>query len=50
MNGSQIDVETLSTHDRWADTSDVLSAHPCALADGETMSLEDAGVCSHPLE
>ena len=47
MNGSQIDVETLSTHDRWADTSDVLSAHPCALADGETMSLEDAGVCSH---
>ncbi|MED5308003.1 MAG: DUF4350 domain-containing protein, partial [Candidatus Thermoplasmatota archaeon] len=29
MNGSQIDSETLSTHERWADTSSALSAHPC---------------------
>ncbi len=47
MNGTEIDVETLSTHERWANVNSPLSAHPCALIDGETMNLEDAGVCSH---
>lgn len=47
MNGSVIDVDTLSTHDRWADVNSPLSAHPCALMDGQAMSLEEAGVCAH---
>lgn len=47
MNGSVIDVETLSTHDRWANVNSPLSAHPCALMDGEVMTIEDAGVCAH---
>ncbi|MCH2648367.1 MAG: DUF4350 domain-containing protein [Candidatus Poseidoniaceae archaeon] len=47
MNGSQIDSETLSTHERWADTSSALSAHPCALVDGQAMTQEESGVCSH---
>ena len=47
MNGSQIDTETLSTHQRWADTSSALSAHPCALANGQVLSEEEAGVCKH---
>ena len=47
MNGSQIDVETLSTHERWADTSSALSAHPCALVDGQAMTELEAGVCAH---
>ena len=29
------------------DTSSALSAHPCAIADGQVVSLEDSGVCSH---
>lgn len=47
MNGSVIDVETLSTHDRWANVNSPLSAHPCALMDGEVMTIEEAGVCAH---
>jgi len=47
MNGSEIDVDTLSTHERWADIDSPLSAHPCALIDGQSMTLEEAGVCSH---
>ena len=47
MNGSVIDVDTLSTHDRWADVNSPLSAHPCAMMDGQAMSLEEAGVCAH---
>ena len=47
MNGSVIDVETLSTHDRWADVNSPLSAHPCALMSGQAMTLEEAGVCAH---
>ena len=50
MNGSQIDVETLSTHERWANVDAPLSAHPCALLDGEVMPFEDAGVCMHHWE
>ena len=47
MNGSVIDVDTLSTHDRWADVNSPLSAHPCALIDGQAMTLEESGVCAH---
>jgi hypothetical protein len=47
MNGSVIDVETLSTHERWANVNSPLSAHPCALINGEAMTLEEAGVCAH---
>ena len=47
MNGSQIDTDSLSTHERWADTASPLSAHPCAIANGQVVSLEDSGVCSH---
>ena len=47
MNGSVIDVDTLSTHDRWADVNSPLSAHPCALMSGQAMTLEEAGVCAH---
>jgi len=47
MNGSVIDADTLSTHDRWADVNSPLSAHPCALMNGQAMTLEEAGVCAH---
>ena len=47
MNGSVIDVDTLSTHDRWADVNSPLSAHPCALINGQAMTLEESGVCAH---
>lgn len=47
MNGSVIDVETLSTHDRWANVNSPLSAHPCALMSGQAMPLEEAGICAH---
>ena len=47
MNGSVIDVETLSTHDRWANVNSPLSAHPCALMSGQVMPLEEAGICAH---
>ena len=47
MNGSVIDADTLSTHDRWADVNSPLSAHPCALMNGQAMTFEEAGVCAH---
>ncbi len=47
MSGDKIDNNTLSTHERWSDTSSVLSAHPCALADGQLMTEEESGVCKH---
>lgn len=45
MNGTTLDLDTVTTHPRWGENAEEVS-HPCALIDGETMTLEEAGLCS----
>ena len=45
MNGSSVDPETISVHERWSGMNGE-GAHPCSLLNGQTMLLEDAGLCS----
>ena len=44
MNGTTLDPTTIDQHERW---SDVTGPHPCSELDGESMTLEEAGLCSH---
>lgn len=44
MNGTTLDQTTIEQHERW---SDVTGPHPCSELDGQSMTLEEAGVCSH---
>ena len=44
MNGTTLDETTIDEHERW---SDVTGPHPCTELDGQSMTLADAGVCSH---
>ena len=44
MNGTTLDPTTIDQHERW---SDVTGPHPCSELDGESMTLKEAGLCSH---
>lgn len=44
MNGTTLDPTTIDQHERW---SDVTGPHPCSELDGQSMTLKDAGLCSH---
>ena len=44
MNGTTLDPTTIDQHERW---SDVTGPHPCSELDGESMTLQEAGLCSH---
>ena len=44
MNGTTLDPTTIDQHERW---SDVTGPHPCNELDGESMTLKEAGLCSH---
>lgn len=44
MNGTQLDPSTIEEHERW---SSEIGAHPCSKFGTETMTKEEAGVCSH---
>ena len=44
MNGTVLDTSTIDEHERWSST---LGAHPCSNLDGQSMTKEEAGVCSH---
>lgn len=46
MNGSSIDPDTISVHERWSGANGE-GAHPCKLMNGQSMPLEDAGLCAH---
>ena len=45
MNGTDVDPNTLSSHDRWGAIGEP-GAHPCASLNGEEMTFEEAGLCS----
>ncbi len=46
MNGTELDPDTLSTHERWA-ADGTAGAHPCSLLDGRLYpTSEDAGLCA----
>jgi len=45
MNGTELDVATIGTHERWAEAN-APGQHPCSLLSGETAATaEDAGLC-----
>tara|TARA_B100000459_G_scaffold92161_2_gene52094 strand:+ start:5473 stop:7089 length:1617 start_codon:yes stop_codon:yes gene_type:complete len=44
MNGTTLDQTTIDQHERW---SGVTGPHPCNQLDGQDMTLEEAGICSH---
>ena len=44
MNGTTLDPTTIDQHERW---SDVTGPHPCSELDGQAMTLDEAGICSH---
>ena len=45
MNGSSIDPDTISVHERWSGSLGE-GAHPCSLLNGQTMDLDEAGLCA----
>jgi hypothetical protein len=45
MNGTVIDPTTVSVHDRWSGNLGE-GEHPCAALNGQSMSLEEAGLCA----
>jgi hypothetical protein len=45
MNGTEIDASTVSVHNRWSGNLGE-GEHPCGVLDGQTMALEDAGLCA----
>ncbi len=44
MNGTVLDQTTIEEHERW---SDVTGPHPCSELNGQSMTFEEAGLCSH---
>jgi hypothetical protein len=44
MNGTVLDQTTIEEHERW---SDVTGPHPCSEFNGQSMTFEEAGLCSH---
>ena len=44
MNGTELDPSTIEEHERW---SSEIGEHPCSKFGTETMTKEEAGVCSH---
>ena len=44
MNGTEIDLDTVTQHERWGDENGE-GSHPCKSLDGNSMTLEAAGIC-----